>query len=216
MVKSDIAQGLNNSVAGFTADNFLFLNGTQMPADFNYNNPPAPYVINGVSDPTSQRCLGSCLFDWSQLVPNSTGPTPVPPPIDSNNIVIVGNGACASTCAQFTTLMYERHQTKIATFGGHQDKPIEYKGTAGLIVLPWNLLNNEIKTAGLKNDPLAPPDLLVNAQMPVNLLSAYSFSDENTPIEYYSEPSQYRYPYTTDTFNNPQNLWSFVESQFFA
>jgi hypothetical protein len=33
----------------------LFMNGTQMPADFDYNDPPLPYVINGRQDPTSQR-----------------------------------------------------------------------------------------------------------------------------------------------------------------
>jgi hypothetical protein len=74
MLASDIKQGLNKSASLFTADNcmlsyesftsskmtliaVLFLNGTQIPSDVNYNNPPAPYVINGVSDPTSQRCL---------------------------------------------------------------------------------------------------------------------------------------------------------------
>ena len=73
MLAADIEQGLNSSVSAFTADNcmlcykpftwkmtliaVLFLNGTQMPSDFNYNDPPLPYVINGVQDPTSQRFL---------------------------------------------------------------------------------------------------------------------------------------------------------------
>ena len=33
----------------------LFLNGTRMPASFDYNDPSLPYVINGRQDPTSQR-----------------------------------------------------------------------------------------------------------------------------------------------------------------
>ena len=73
MLKADIAQGLDSSTSVFTADNcmlsyesftwkmtliaVLFLNGTQQPADFNYNDPPLPVVVNGVQDPTSQRCL---------------------------------------------------------------------------------------------------------------------------------------------------------------
>jgi len=32
-----------------------FLNDTIMPVTFNYNNPPAPFIVNGRSDPTSQR-----------------------------------------------------------------------------------------------------------------------------------------------------------------
>ena len=65
--------------------------------------------------------------------------------------------------------MFERHQTKIVTFGGHPDQPMEYKGTrplrssevcerswfltgvAGAQVLDWVSLDSEIKTAGLKD-----------------------------------------------------------------
>ncbi len=32
-----------------------FLNGTQMPLNFDYNDPSVPYVVNGRIDPTSQR-----------------------------------------------------------------------------------------------------------------------------------------------------------------
>jgi len=187
----------------------MFFNGTQMPADFNYNDPSLPYEINGVQDPTSQRFADICSFEpYNVTLPDS-------PPFDLNNIVIVGNGFCASTCSLFTTVMFERHQTKIVTFGGHPDQPIEYKGMAGATVLEWALLDSEIKTAGLKDDPLAPPDLLVNGNMRHNWRTAYSFLDENLPIAYVSEPSQYHFPYTAETFNNPQKLWTFVESQIF-
>ena len=66
--------------------------------------------------------------------------------------------------------MFERHQTKIAVFGGNPSRPIEYKGTspstilrgewvltfafagmAGNAVLEWSDLDTEIKTAGLKD-----------------------------------------------------------------
>jgi len=73
ILKADIAQGLDNSVTVYLADNcmlsceaftwkmtfiaVLFLNGTQMPSDFNYYDPPLSYVINGLQDPTSQRFL---------------------------------------------------------------------------------------------------------------------------------------------------------------
>jgi hypothetical protein len=66
--------------------------------------------------------------------------------------------------------MFERHGTKMVTFGGHPDQPIEFKGTqfagiwrglweltfvlagmAGNQVLEWSDLDSEIKTAGLKD-----------------------------------------------------------------
>lgn len=66
--------------------------------------------------------------------------------------------------------MFERHGTKIATFGAYLDRPMEFKGTlfagiwrglwtlmsvlagtAGNQVLEWVDLDGDIKTAGLKN-----------------------------------------------------------------
>lgn len=64
---------------------------------------------------------------------------------------LVGNANCASTCAMFSTLMFERHNTKTAIFGGKPGLPMEYKGMAGNQVLEWADLDNEIKTANLKD-----------------------------------------------------------------
>ena len=65
--------------------------------------------------------------------------------------VPVSNGDCASTCAMFSTLMFERHATKVAIFGGKPGLPMEYKGMAGNQVLEWTDLDTEIKTAGVKD-----------------------------------------------------------------
>jgi len=42
----------------------MFFNGTQMPADFDYNDPSLPYEINGVQDPTSQRFAVKAALVW--------------------------------------------------------------------------------------------------------------------------------------------------------
>ena len=44
------------------------------------------------------------------------------------NITSVNNGNCASTCAMFSTVMRERHNTKIGVFGGRPGQNIEFKG----------------------------------------------------------------------------------------
>ena len=51
----------------------------------------------------------------------------------------------------FSTLMFERHQTKIAVFGGKPGEVMEYKGMAGNQVLEWSDLDTEIKSVGLDN-----------------------------------------------------------------
>ncbi|ESK91666.1 peptidase s41 family protein [Moniliophthora roreri MCA 2997] len=206
IVSANIALGLDQTLTFYAPDNWAFLNGTVFPPTFDYNNPTAPFTINGRSDPTSQRFHDTCEFAFSQKVPQE-------PPFDASNIAIVSNGNCASTCAMFSTLMNERLQTKIGVFGGRPGQGIEFKGMAGNQVLEWADLDTEIKTAGLKDDPLAPPDLLVSANFRHNWRTAWSFLDEETPIAYLSEPPKFRFAYTQDTYNNPQNLWIFAAAQ---
>ncbi|KAA1478510.1 hypothetical protein DENSPDRAFT_686430 [Dentipellis sp. KUC8613] len=199
ILSADIAQGIDESISFYAPSNWAFLNDTQMPDDFNYNNPSTPLPINGRSDPTSQRFHDICT-------PFAV-PMPELPPFDLRNIAIVSNGDCASTCAMFSTLMHERHNTTIAVFGGKPGESVEFKGMAGNQVLEWTDLDTEIKTAGLKDDPLAPPDLLVSADMRHNWRTAWSFLDESKPIV--------QFPYTKNTYNNPQNLWTFAAQQLF-
>ncbi|KAJ7253056.1 hypothetical protein B0H12DRAFT_602616 [Mycena haematopus] len=209
IVASDIELGLNDNFTFYTADNWAFFNGTQMPADFNYITPDVPVVINGRADATSQRFHDTCELTYAV-------PMPTDPPFDLRNVAIVSNGNCASTCAMFSTLMNEREQTKIAVFGGKPFENVEFKGMAGNQVLEWVDIDSEIKTANLKDDPLAPADLLVSANFRHNWRTAWSFFNEDKPIAYVSELPKFRFLYTLDTYNNPQNLWLFAEKTLFT
>jgi hypothetical protein len=151
------------------------LNDTVYPDNYNYFKPSLPVVVNGRSDPTSQRSHDICT-PFNVTMPKT-------PPFALKNVALgqfnglaclrsiidafytVSNGNCASTCAQFSTLMYEHYKVKIATFGGKPGEPMEYKGMAGNQVLEFADLKSEIKTARLNNSTLAPPDLLVNGNM---------------------------------------------------
>ncbi|KAH8112345.1 hypothetical protein DFH11DRAFT_1511719 [Phellopilus nigrolimitatus] len=200
IVENDIA--LNVTQLFYSPVDWAFFNDTQFPETNNYINPSVPFEINGVSDPTSQRFHDTCTpFDV---------PIPETPPIPLKKLTSsVSNGNCASTCAMFSTLMNERHNTTIAVFGGKPGQNIEFKGMAGNQVLEWTDIDTEIKSANLKDDPLAPPDLIVN-QFRHNWRTAWSFFDESKPIAYVSELPKLRFAYTKDTFANPQNLWIFA------
>ncbi|KAL5498002.1 hypothetical protein ACEPAH_2933 [Sanghuangporus vaninii] len=201
VVASDIALGVTETF--YSPINWAFLNDTAFSLTHNFITPSAPFTINGVSDPTSQRFHDICTpFDVD---------IPEAPLIPLENVAIVSNGNCASTCAMFSTLMNERHNTTIAVFGGKPGEQMEFKGMAGNQVLEWSDIDTEIKTANLKNDPLAPPDLLIDGDFRHNWRTAWSFLDESTPIAYLSELPKRRFAFTKDTFNNPQNLWTFAE-----
>ncbi|EIM87280.1 uncharacterized protein STEHIDRAFT_156264 [Stereum hirsutum FP-91666 SS1] len=227
IVAADIA--LNDSSTGvfYAPPNWAFLNDTQFSLNENFETPDIQFIVNGQDQPTSQRFHDICT-------PYAV-PIPATPPFDLKNVAMVNNGNCASTCSLFSTVMHEKHGTKIAVFGGKPGEDVQFKGMAGNQVLEWADLDTEIKTAQLKDDPLAPPDLIVSANMRHNWRTAYSFLDEHTPIgkfsrrvvdllttdtsplstAYVSELPTLRFPYTMDTYNNPQNLWKFAASQLF-
>ncbi|TFL05000.1 hypothetical protein BDV98DRAFT_281055 [Pterulicium gracile] len=209
IVAADIALGLDDSFSFYSPGNWAFLNGTRMPLDYNYMNPTEPLVVNGQNDPTSQRFHDTCEALFLK-------PLPEEPPFPLDQVKIVGNGWCASTCAMFSTLMFEQHGTEIAVFGGRPGQPIEFKGMAGNQVLDWIYIDSEVKTAELKNDPLAPPDLLVNGNFRHNWRTAWSTVDKDDPIAYKSEPPTIRFPYTKETYNSPQAVWEFAASRLFS
>ncbi|KAI1787288.1 hypothetical protein LXA43DRAFT_717667 [Ganoderma leucocontextum] len=209
ILSSVISLGLNDTISFYTPDNWAFLNNTQMPLTHNYMAPSTTRNINGKQFTESQRFADACDTTFIVDIPEE-------PFFALDKIAIVGNANCASTCAMFSTLMNERHNTAIANFGGSPGSHFQYKGMAGNQVLEWFDLDSEIKTANLKDDPLAPPDLLVNANIRHNWRIAYSFLDEATPIEYKSEPARFRFPYTAETYNNPQNLWTYAASKLFS
>ncbi|CAE7176849.1 unnamed protein product [Rhizoctonia solani] len=94
-------------------------------------------------------------------------------------------------------------------------QPMNFNGLAGNQVLEWANLDSEIKTAGLKNDPLAPPDLLVNGNIRINWRYAWSWKSKNTPLAFFVERASIRLAYTHETYMNPQNLWNFVAKTYF-
>ncbi|KAI0037089.1 hypothetical protein K488DRAFT_39889 [Vararia minispora EC-137] len=202
IVTEDIADQLPVDLSFYPPAQWLFVNGTALLDNFNYVVPDLTEKVNGVADSFSIRLEDMCPFYV---------PIPASPPFELRYALFYANGNCASTCAQFATNMYERHNTTIAVFGGKPGLDMEYKGMAGYQVLVWTDLDSEIKTAGLKGDPLAPPDLHVGySYMRHNWRTAYSWLDEKTPIAFRSELPQLRFPYTKDTYMNPQNIWTYA------
>ncbi|CAE6481362.1 unnamed protein product [Rhizoctonia solani] len=185
---------------------WAFLNNTPLPVDYNYMEPPTNFTINDSKDAVSQRIYDVCTpYDVA---------LPAEPFLPPSKIIIVGNGQCASTCALFTGVAYEKLGIKIATFGGNPGEAMNFNGMAGNQVMEWADLDSEIKTAGLKNDPLAPPDLLVNSNYRVNWRYAYSWQNKSQPLAFHVERAHYRIPYTADTYMSPQNLWTYVAQTY--
>ncbi|QRW21823.1 peptidase family S41 protein [Rhizoctonia solani] len=204
IVESYIEQGID--YMSYSPNQWAFLNNTPQPANYNYIEPPTNFTINLTKDAVSKRFYDICTPYDVDL--------PAEPFLPASKIIIVGNGECASTCALFTGVAYERLGIKVATFGGNPGAAMNFNGMAGNQVLEWADLDSEIKTAGLKNDSLAPPDLLINSNYRVNWRYAYSWQNKSQPLAFHVERAQYRVPYTADTYMSPQNLWAYVAKTY--
>ncbi|KAG5351078.1 hypothetical protein C0989_008086 [Termitomyces sp. Mn162] len=63
IVATDIELELTDTLSFYTGDNYAFLNGTHMGANFNYITPSVPFIVNGRSDPTSQRFHVNAIYN---------------------------------------------------------------------------------------------------------------------------------------------------------
>ncbi|ELU40922.1 peptidase family s41 domain-containing protein [Rhizoctonia solani AG-1 IA] len=178
IVESYIEQGID--YMSYSPNQWAFLNNTPQPANYNYIEPPStPYDVD----------------------------LPAEPFLPASKIIIVGNGECASTCALFTGVAYERLGIKVP------GAAMNFNGMAGNQVLEWADLDSEIKTAGLKNDSLAPPDLLINSNYRPSRDTTILRQMLTLPPAFHVERAQYRVPYTADTYMSPQNLWAYVRTE---
>lgn len=158
-----------------------------------------------------------------------TGNRANPPPavFDPNNVVILTDGTCGSTCTLFSYLMIMQQNVKTVVVGGRPTTgPMQsIAGVEGAQVFPLN----EIQQAAAASLFLAPPEqqqqlsqselgviaegyLLDRSATPsnggaVNGKNAFSHTDAQTPLEFLMQPAQCRFFYTKEMIYGPEAVW---------
>ncbi|KAH7099199.1 hypothetical protein BKA62DRAFT_772734 [Auriculariales sp. MPI-PUGE-AT-0066] len=186
----------------YTPDNYAFLNDTLQPNDYDYMEPATTYIINGQVDKNSKRFHDTCqqyAYDPDLVLPED-------PPFPLGKVVVVGNGNCASTCALFTTLLTEKYNIREYVFGVKPGASVEHgwQSSPGLARPRHGVQDNEAARR-----PSVSTDLLIDGDFRINWRTAWSWRNLTNPIAYQSERAT-RVPYTPDTYNAPQNLWTQV------
>ncbi|POS79172.1 peptidase S41 family protein [Diaporthe helianthi] len=158
-----------------------------------------------------------------------TGNRANPPPavFDPNNVVILTDGTCGSTCTLFSYLMIMQQNVKTVVVGGRpQTGPMQsIAGVEGAQVFPFN----ELQQAALATLVLAPPEqqpqlnqselgviaegyLLQRSAVAgdggaINGKNAFSQADAQTPLQFLMQPAQCRFFYTKDMIYGPEAVW---------
>ncbi|CAE6444364.1 unnamed protein product [Rhizoctonia solani] len=178
------------------------INNKTFPAELDWLDPGFDVQVNGATDIFSQRIGDTCLpFD---LDPPATRP------FEFENIAIMSNGRCGSSCSLFSILMHLKHKVKTVVVGGKPGTTQQYCGIVGGQSSNFARMDSELKTFGFKNDSFAPPDFLTNSFQGIAWRLAFSPSDPTTFEEFKSHPAQYAFPLLPNTVNNPRGLWNDV------
>ncbi|PFH48702.1 hypothetical protein AMATHDRAFT_149320 [Amanita thiersii Skay4041] len=195
---------LYNPLQWRNADNVFFT------ADTNWLIPPVELTINGRRDAFSQKLGQECQPE---------GFPSTPPDIalfDPKKVAIVSNGRCASSCSLFSITMAKEEGAKTVFLGGKKDIPQQYCGTVGGQSTDFSTIDTEIKSTKLKDNPLAPPDLLVNGIQGITWRLGFGINDPTTPEEWQDHPADVNLPLTRELVNNPVAIWEEVTARLLS
>ncbi|KAJ3503821.1 hypothetical protein NLJ89_g8259 [Agrocybe chaxingu] len=171
--------------------NWRDASNTPFTADADWLEPIVPLTINGREDAFSPRLGNECQPE------GFPGDPPSEALFDPTKVVIVSNGRCGSSCSLFSISMSKYEGTKTVVVGGKSDVQQIYCGVVGGQSTNFVTIDTEIKTTGLKNSTLAPPDLVVNGVMGITWRLAYGVDEPNEPAEWQYFPADLNLPVTS-------------------
>ncbi|KAG6886018.1 hypothetical protein C0993_006134 [Termitomyces sp. T159_Od127] len=158
-----LAQSITKKISeGGDPDELLYYNPIQWTnaSHLPFSKPnewftPTVKTINGHKDAFSPRLGQECQpFSWDP---------PDKALFDPESVVIVSNGRCASSCSLFSITMSKRDGVRTVVIGGKKGVSQQYCGTVGGQSTGFNTIDTELKSTGLKEHELAPPDFLTNS-----------------------------------------------------
>ncbi|KIJ52329.1 hypothetical protein M422DRAFT_243123 [Sphaerobolus stellatus SS14] len=205
IVQKIVQGGDPNHVLEYSGANWRSANGTNFTSHTNWLVPPVHAVINGRQDMFSQRLGQECQpFDMTP---------PDEPLFAPENVVILNNGLCGSSCALFTVVMSKHYNVTTVVAGGKIGTSQQYCGMVGGEDSNFASLDSEIKTTGLKNHPQAPPDF---GFMGITWRLGFGINDPTQPEEWQDHSATINFPVTADMVNNPTVIWKAVVKRVFS
>ncbi|KAH7099981.1 hypothetical protein BKA62DRAFT_707898 [Auriculariales sp. MPI-PUGE-AT-0066] len=193
----------------YNPDGYKFANNTAIPADYNWFTPGQGDVeINGRPNAFSDR-IGDTCTPYPVTAPDE-------PLFDPTKVLLVGNGRCSSSCSLFAIAMTEHYGTQSVVVGGKPGTKQQYSGTVGGQAVTYQQMDTQVKTVKMKDDPLAPPDLLSAIAAGVTWRMSYSLINPDVPEEWQDHPSTGIYTPTLEEVNRPAKIWNVLAKQYFS
>ncbi|KIY66871.1 hypothetical protein CYLTODRAFT_423021 [Cylindrobasidium torrendii FP15055 ss-10] len=129
------------------------------------------------------------------------------------DVIIVSNGRCASSCSLFSITMAKIHGVRTVVVGGYQDTFQHYAGVVGGQSTDFSTIDTEIKSTGLKNHTLAPPDFMTHSVQGITWRLGYGIWDPTEPEEWQDHTADLNFHVTAETVNKPVAIWEAVAKE---
>ncbi|KAI9295734.1 ClpP/crotonase, partial [Neoconidiobolus thromboides FSU 785] len=129
-------------------------------------------------------------------------------PFKTENIALVSNSICYSTCTLLSNGMQEFHDVKSYAFGGLKYKDATIGSLGGGTVYSLDGLLGSLEYSGLNKDPAAPQPLPTKGGVRFTVRESYSSRfKELRPLEFTWNPAKNHKAYNADTAFNPYKVW---------
>jgi hypothetical protein len=127
----------------------------------------------------------------------------------SDNLLLLSNGRCASTCALFSRHLQDSGKAKTVVVGGVYGVEQGISACPGGQVYEFDELMADVDRYNLQSDPHAPKPLPISSRFRFAIREAYSWRPDHStsPLEFYFEPSDFRLAYTEASALNTTQVW---------
>ncbi|RIA95850.1 hypothetical protein C1645_733729 [Glomus cerebriforme] len=134
----------------------------------------------------------------------------------SEDIIILTNGICGSSCSLITQRMAEKYNVSTIGIGGYKDIPLSYASFPGGEVYSFDNLIFDLNNIGLLRikslKHLIPPPFMIRAFLSFTLKEVYDGQDN--VLEFTYKPAKHRLYYDELSARDPSILWLEVAKKF--
>ncbi|KAL1642032.1 hypothetical protein SLS58_005620 [Diplodia intermedia] len=179
-----------------------------------------PWPFNNDTFSATERYnLSSYIFDHSAFVDvpygyNDSEKIPSAGKWSPEDIVILTDGLCSSTCSLFVEMMKTQAGVRTVVMGGRPEPgPMQYaSGSRGARAYSAALLDDDIRIANPMNDNSTDALPQVRDSGIYTLYAGFNLRDqirenETVPLQFLYEPAHCRLYYTMDNIYNMSRLW---------
>lgn len=133
------------------------------------------------------------------------------------DILLLSNGLCYSTCANFAYQMKQIHNVRLVTIGGSEnEKPFAFSdGSSGFVVMDYaEFYEEEVSNLGLTNFTASPKPLPVQGSLRFTIAQSIGPKSSTIPQEFIFEPGNFKLNYSYDNVFSLPALWKEVDRLF--